>query len=400
MRSEIEEFLAQRRKMPNPTKPEPRGPLLRRQSHKQMKRLIDAIVETGLVHVQDGAGPFNSIISREGKNGVMADVLKATPELQAVFLKWWENLKEDNPPSSSETPRSSGITKDVYMWVLTRILSFLLTNTEESVTPAQGEREPWMNNDLARIRNVAEIDWNYDAHGHHCVTWTALVDMLYDLSSLWCDVGTTHNVAERSEFLEALYQRVFFVRLPAWTPLSVQNKVTRHLEGFEGSFEEVVVGGSPTKVPSKPGFGGTQSSATSPSAERPLRRYEQILNSIQYNDPASCDHHNLYPSFPYRKLVYPQPIKILKPEDFEVSPLAPEPPVPKTRLPSYSKTLAAVNPKGANAASPRGSFNLNRTPTSARASSHSRWVNPHLDKTPQSARTPGRLPQAPHSFPT
>ena len=96
--------------------------------------------------------------------------------------------------------------------------------------------------------------------------------MLYDLSSLWCDVGTTHNVAERSEFLEALYQRVFFVRLPAWTPLSVQNKVTRHLEGFEGSFEEVVVGGSPTKVPSKPGFGGTQSSATSPSAERPLRR--------------------------------------------------------------------------------------------------------------------------------
>ena len=77
---------------------------------------------------------------------------QATPELQAVFLKWWENLKEDNPPSSSETPRSSGITKDVYMWVLTRILSFLLTNTEESVTPAQGEREPWMNNDLARIR--------------------------------------------------------------------------------------------------------------------------------------------------------------------------------------------------------------------------------------------------------
>ena len=74
--------------MPNPTKPEPRGPLLRRQSHKQMKRLIDAIVETGLVHVQDGAGPFNSIISREGKNGVMADVLKVRHLLHPLQLGW------------------------------------------------------------------------------------------------------------------------------------------------------------------------------------------------------------------------------------------------------------------------------------------------------------------------
>jgi hypothetical protein len=221
-----------------------------------------------------------------------------------------------------------------------RILYFLLLHTEQYKPHLE---KSVRFNTVERLKAVGELDWHVDSRCKRVVQYPAFCDMLFDLSSLWCDVDVTNNVSDRVEFLNVIYDHVFFDRLPVWTPTLVRQRIEWRIMARAAPIDNVVLYDStplPAAVP--------QRSPKSPeSPERPSRRYENILNLISYQEPPSFDNHNLYPSFPYRKIRYPDPLK-LKKSPFEalaaLDGVVPLEPPKQHRLPSYSKTLASVVP--------------------------------------------------------
>eukprot|EP00667_Euglena_gracilis_P013296 EG_transcript_13702 len=313
-------------------------PAHKRESQRQMRKLMDFIVDTGLVRVPQRSGCFNSISLREGADTMVGDFLKQNEELAYCVTKWWENLVEESANPQPHDP-TVGITKDVYVWCVARLMTFLMIYPEGGSAGRQTI--------VDETKAVGEYDWLYDSHRRRVVQFSAFFDMLLDLSTLWCDVNVTSNVGERVAFLSTLYDHVFFDRLPGWTPALVVHRVEQRIMARTAPLS-ITAYELFEAQPSSPRSPATPSSAREESRDE-TRRYEEILQSLQYEPPPSYDHHNVYDSFPARRV---RPVTgrrggptAAAPGDPPASPpLSPreEAQRKQMRLVSYSKMLASV----------------------------------------------------------
>eukprot|EP01012_Entosiphon_sulcatum_P032915 TRINITY_DN41767_c0_g1_i1.p1 TRINITY_DN41767_c0_g1~~TRINITY_DN41767_c0_g1_i1.p1 ORF type:complete len:380 (+),score=32.16 TRINITY_DN41767_c0_g1_i1:53-1192(+) len=256
----------------------PGGFQFKRESFKQMHKVLEAIVSSGKVTVPYTSGLFSSAFV-DGDEQVAFRTMKLSTELQYVVTKFWEALTHSDPEQPPQP--GTGVTKPVYIWLMVRIMVLFLL----------GSRDTRMLHDrpFHRLRAIAELDWGYDARRRCALNYPGLCSVLFDLTSMWCHSnGPTGNIHERFQFLSALYAHLFLGPPPADAPGSVRAAVARLAAG-----EDPLIGTSASK------------SSDSAMASEQKRRYERILDGLVYKEPEHFNSHNLYPSFPYRRIRYP-----------------------------------------------------------------------------------------------